>query len=848
MEKLGISELPHVTLVTGEPAAGKTSLLLQLEQSRSEEGPVAWLTVPPHLTDATTFWAYLLVAIAVFDVRVDDLRAALLEDEPPGEAWLISLANRLGRLERRSTVVIDDVHEASSLEVLESLEHLLEITPSKVSFVIATRRTPSWALAAWRLKGHLAEISSADLRVDHDEIRALVDSRGIALGADEVQLLLERTEGWLGGVQLALLSLETASDPAGFLARFAADDELLTTYLLRDVLARQADEVGRFLLDISILEVATAEMCDEIREASDGTDMLERCRSSSLFISRAGYGNAVYRLHGLFRELLQSHLRFDDRDRFTELHRRASDYFENTGNVEQSLRHALAAEDPDRASRLVLESAPSLAQRGRFEELKRLLSLVRRTGSPESSRHLLDMATALGFVGEADRCLRLLDEVDERAGHASSRSSHLRAASHLARGDVHLVADIGRNLRSRPGPRMVSQPRVAGYGLFLEGVGAFFEGDVDRAIGLFERADLPAHRPAPPAYISVKSWAAFAAVQRGDFTVAEQFVSDAMDRREESASGDTAAIATATLTSADLAWERNRLDDASALYQRARRSVSPMPWQAILVECSRSRLAVSRGEPQRALDDLVEIGKLYLGGSPSPLLVARVAERAVDICLHLGDVDRASTWVHTHAGCGTGELPWGVTIRLATATGRPIDDVLEAALAADEPLPHRVDTLLAAAVVAVELGNGDLARTHVVRALTIAQPQRMIRRFIDAGPEVTALVGELAHDPRRSGDPAFSPFFAAEVFEARDSTARERGAPVSPVEELADQLSSRELDVLELLAKELSYTEIGRELFVSRNTIKTHVQHVYTKLGVANRSAAVELGRSLGLI
>ncbi len=848
MRRLVESELAPVTLVTGEPAAGKTSLLVHLRESAIHGREVAWLTVPPRIVEDTTFWEYLLVSMAGFEMRVDDLRAALLDSEPPGEPWLATLANRLGRLRGRPVVVIDDLHEVESADVLQALERLVEMAPAGVSFVIATRRRPPWSLASWRLSGRMVEISSDDLRVTADEARQLLVARGVELGDADVEVLLQRTEGWLGGIQLALLSLASSPDPVEFLTRFAADDEILTTYLLRDVLAGQPEAVRDFLLETSILEVASAEICDAIRDRSDSAELLERCRASNLFLSRTGTGRRAYRLHGLIRELLHTRLNFDAPDRHEDLHGRASEYFEAVGDLEQALNHAAAAEDHGRVTQMVIAHAPQLAHRGRFDELRRMATMARAAGSQETSDSLLAVAAAWCFAGEADQSLRLLDEIDDRATEPGDLSSQLRAADHLVRGDVHLLAAIGRSLTAAARDRGPGEFGAAGYGLFVGGISTLFEGDATQALAMLEEADHLEHRPAPPAYIAIRSWAAYAATQLGALATAERLVDDALERREELSSGDTAAVATAYLASADLAWERNRLDEAAELYHRARRSVSPMPWQAILVECSRSRLSVSRGEPAQALEDLSEVGKLYLSGSGSALLTERVAASAFDACVRMGDVEAALAWEHTHAGTRTGALPWAGRIRLALLLADCDDDLLDRALAGEERLPEAIDTLLAAATALQCAGERDRARSAVARALALAGPERMIRRFVDAGPGVAAIVRDLTEDPRQADDEEFSRFFASEILDAGESTERRRSDPAPVIDELVVQLSARELDVLDLLAKGLSYTDMGTELFVSRNTIKSHVQHVYTKLGVASRARAVELGRSLGLI
>lgn len=842
-----------VTLISGEPASGKTSALLQLLASDGLSGrTVVWLTVPPNTEDDITFWEYLVAAIdssAAGSVRVDDLRAALNDREPPTADWLTTLANRLGGPHVGPTIVIDDLHELKAPGAIASLGRLLEIIPTDVAVLVATRVIPDWPLADWRMSGRLTEIDSRDLAVTVDEARDLLRASSLEIGDDDVARLVDRTEGWVGGIKLASLAIQRQSDPSKLIAEFSSTNELLSTYLLRCVLDRQADDVRTFLHDISVLDTMSPELCDEIRQADDSAELLERCRAANLFLGKVGRDPGLYRLHALVRELLHAELERCRRDRFVTLHREASRAFERAGEIDRAIRHAITAGEFDRVNELVISYAPQFAHRARFDELRRWADLIRGSGAKDSASTTLALASTLNLSGQGTEALRLLDEVDEDTVPESILDLYalIRVSSHMVLGDVHMIRPLAERLGRDVGARRPKAPGpFDGTVTYLQGVGAFMEGALDDAAELLELADQPERRPLPPAYIAVSSWAALVAVHRGDISHAERCVESATRRREALASADSAPFAPALLASAELAWEQNRLGEAAELFVRARRSVEPMPWLTVLVECARSRVRVSRGETRRALDELLEVSKLVLSSEGSPLLRAVVAERAVDICLEMADVEAALGWVHTHERCETGALPWATRIRLTSAVDpNGWDRVSAEALAAPEPLPRRVDTLL---TVAAGEDDEQVAQSQVAEALRLSEPGRIIRRFVDAGPRIASLVNELAADPRRAGGSDVSRFFAAVVADACASRPAGPASPAPVADELVDQLTAREVEVLSLLDSGKSYSEIGTELFVSRNTVKSHVQHIYTKLGTSGRDGAVEMGRRLGLI
>jgi len=259
-----------ITVATGEAAAGKTSAVLDWRRAMSgTERPIGWLTVRRELDDPILFWRYLLAAVQPFGVETEELSRALSDDQAPEQRWLTVLANRLGEVPGEPVIVLDDLHEVTSPESLETLFTFLELAPPTVHVILLTRTKPYWPLAQWRVSGRLAEISSLDLRFTIDEAREWTGSIGLELGDDDMARLVELTEGWAGGMKLALLSVGHADDPSEFGTRFNEAHELVADYLSAVVLERLPSDLRAFLLDISILDDVRPEICDNLRERHD---------------------------------------------------------------------------------------------------------------------------------------------------------------------------------------------------------------------------------------------------------------------------------------------------------------------------------------------------------------------------------------------------------------------------------------------------------------------------------------------------------------------------------------------------------------------------------------------------
>ena len=299
-----------VTVVSGEPAAGKTSLVIEwLRSPRGRDRRFAWLTIDDSFNDPGVFWRYLLAAVEPLGVATADLATAVPDDPVPSNGWLTTFANRLADLPDHPLVIIDDFHVLDEPGTLERCHYMAERLGPTEHLVLLTRAKPPWRLDRWRTNGRLAEIDARDLSFTRNEVAQLVDLVGATdLNEHDIELLAGRTEGWAGGLRLALLSVTHVDDPGGFIEGFAGDDELVASYLFREVLDSQPEDLRDFLLDVSVLERFDPELCDEIREADDSIALLERCRAANLFVvDLDGNGNRC-RLHAMFAHLLRAHL------------------------------------------------------------------------------------------------------------------------------------------------------------------------------------------------------------------------------------------------------------------------------------------------------------------------------------------------------------------------------------------------------------------------------------------------------------------------------------------------------------------------------------------------------------
>ena len=366
-ERLDRGTASKLMLVSAPAGFGKTTLLAEWlaagPAAPADERSAAWLSLDRGDNDPASFWTYLIAALRTVAPGVGESALALLQapQPPPIETVLTALLNDLGAIAGDIVLVLDDYHVIDARDVQDGMAFLLDHLPPRLHLVIASRADPALPLARLRARGELVEIRAADLRFTPDEAAAYLNEvMGLQLTAQDVAALEGRTEGWIAALQLAALSMQGRDDVAGFIAGFAGDDRYIVDYLVEEVLQRQPDRVQAFLLQTSILDRLSGPLCDAVTGQGGGKAMLEALDRGNLFLVPLDDRRRWYRYHHLFADVLQARLLDEQPDQVPDLHRRASAWYEQNGEPSEAIRHALAAEDFERAADLVELAIPAM--------------------------------------------------------------------------------------------------------------------------------------------------------------------------------------------------------------------------------------------------------------------------------------------------------------------------------------------------------------------------------------------------------------------------------------------------------------------------------------------------------
>jgi LuxR family maltose regulon positive regulatory protein len=871
-QRLDPRQLPAVLVVSAPAGFGKSTLLAQslLDDSRPGRPSVAWLSLDPGDSEPSSFWAYVLAALRTAAPEVGASAQGLL-DSPgatPANAVLTSLVNDLAVSAEDVVLVLDDYHVIQTPDIHEAMSFLIDHSPPQLRLVIATRSDPPLPLARLRARGQLVEVRAADLRFTDEETAAYFDGMGLRLSADEVVALEGRTEGWIAALQLAALSLQGREDTAGFIDGFAGDDRHVVDYLVEEVVHRQPEDVREFLLRTSVLTRLCGPLTDAVTGRTDGRTMLAALDRDNLFLVPLDDQRRWYRYHHLFADMLRARLLDERPDEVSELHRRASVWHEQDGDTTAAIEHALAAGDADRAAVLVELAIRPMSRDRREAQLRRWMEAL-----PEevfADRPIL----ALGHVG----ALMSTGEtrgVEPRLRIAARWMDALQAGAPGALPAGLSVADP-EELRKLPGQ----------VGVFRAAL-ALMRGDVEgtmthgrEAIAVLDPDDHQGQGSAT-ALMGIASW------RLGDLATAEAAYAETMWRL--GLEGYVADVLGCTITLADLQVTQGRLHDAERSYHdaldlAARHGVGPlrgtpdmhvglselrsergdlsaaeehlgvahelgdhlgMPRYAHRWRIAEARVREAAGDLAGAVTLLDEAEKVYDGDfSPDVRPVAAMRAR---VWLRQGQTDLTLAWAAERRLSSTDDLDYlrefeHVTLarmllaRGDVAAGAFLDRLVTAAEAGGRG-GSVLEILVLRALAAQQRGDTDRAVSDTARALELAEPEGYVRTFTDEGPAMAVLLRKAA--ARGVAHSYVSRLLGAEG--ASPNATRAKAA-------LVDPLSERELDVLRLLASELSGPEIARHLVVSLNTVRTHTKNIYAKLGVGSRRAAVRRADELGLL
>ncbi len=866
-----------LTLISAPAGFGKTTLVSDWVAACKQ--PTAWLSLDEGDNDPTRFLAYLIAALQTITPTIGTGVLGVLQSPqpPPIESILTDLLNEIATIPDNFILLLDDYHVIQSQAVDNALNFLLEHLPPQMHLVMATREDPGLPLARLRVRDQLTELRVTDLRFTSSEAAGFLNQMmGLNLSAEEIATLESRTEGWIAGLQLAALALQGSlsmqghQDTTTFIQSFSGSHRFVLDYLVEEVLQQQSERIQTFLLHTSILDRLCGPLCDAVlgkgaeeweskgdRENSplnlapsaSGQQTLEYLEQANLFLVSLDNERCWYRYHHLFADLLRQRLRqsvVSSPVTETDLHRRASIWYEAQGLEIEAFQHAAAANDVDRAEHLVEGGGMPLHFRGAVAPVLTWLASLSTTVLDARPSLWVMYAWALWIAHQISEVEEKLQAAEAALPGVESDDKAQNLVGHIAALRAMVAA-----LQYEAEPIITQSNRALAY---LPPDNLYIRTAVIRTLGLAYHI-------------------------QGDRVAAERAYTEAITMSE--ASGNTFINILATTGLGIIQETENRLHQAAESYRRVLQLVGEPPrpiaceayfglarifyeWNDMAAAQEYGQQSVHLAQQIEGIDSAVA-GEIFLAclklaqgdvADAAAMLaevnqsvrrhnfvnqIPEVAAAQVLTLLFQGNLAAAAHLAQTH------ELPVS-RARVHLAQGDP-----SKALAVLEPVRQEVEAkewqderlkiMVLQAVAHQAHGEKGKAIQLLGDALALAEPGGFIRTFVDEGPPMAQLLSEAAAY-------GIMPDYTGKLLAVFGTEAQkhENKSYLSPAQPLIEPLSQRELEVLQLIAQGLSNREIGERLFLALDTVKGHNRRIYGKLQVQRRTEAVAKARSLNIL
>jgi LuxR family maltose regulon positive regulatory protein len=850
-----------LTLLSAPAGFGKTTLLSEwISQSKS---PFAWVSLDKDDNDRVRFLAYCIAALRRINLNVDDQLLGTLQSpqQPHIETVLIPLINQITGMKDRFALVLDDYQLIESREIHDALAFILDHQPPSLHLVIASRSDPPLPVARMRARGEINEVRASHLRFSIEEgDRFLNQVQGLNLSRDDLESLVNRTEGWVAGLQMASLTLKKKVDASAYIQDFAGSHDYIADYLTDEVISQQPGHIHDFLLKTSILDRLSGSLCDAVTGQQDSQQILKQLKGANLFVVSLDDEGQWYRYHRLFADLLHQRLLRSKPEVVPALYLKASEWFEVDGFTDHAIDYSLRGRHFQRAAGLIERVAEQIIKRS-----------------------------------EIAMFLRWLDELPEQLVRDRATLSIFYAWALLVRGErSHLAADYLNGV-------IPTNEQILNRMRTVKAMLAMYQRNVPEAVALARQA-LEGLPEDDLFFRNLAAWNLSAALYiSGDKEGGEKMLAEVA--RMSRASGNLLVAVVALCRLAMAKMQRGQLYEPKDLFEQAldlavdgQRQTLPIACEAMIglgkihwqwndLEAARKYLSEGTGLSQRwkqqvAIDGYVtlahinqSLGDVYLADQmiekAREIAAKTLATEADDLYVALnraslwvrrGDLGAATRWAMQR---GLGEFlqkrelvstqnvsadlirRYELTIfaRLLIAEHRldealQLLDLLLSFMEQNEILEKVIEIHILRSIAFQVEGKGERALSSLKKALRLARPERYLRPFLDERPALVKLLEKMSAQGIEDAH-----WLIESLLQSQSGSTIQ-----SKTTEITEPLSDREMEVLHLLVTDLTVPEIAEKLYISVSTVRSHVKNIYNKLDAHSRFEAVSKAKDANLL
>jgi len=864
--------LKHKLVLVSAPAGyGKTTLVV--EALKEYKKPAGWLTLEAEENLPGNFWKYFILALqSIMPGVCGPVFSTLQSPQPPPLEWVLAtIINSISNPESDFVLVLDDYHNIDSPAVHQGMNFIIEHLPPRAHLVIVSRADPPLPLARWLVKGEMVEIRASDLSFSGEETAAFMkQTAGIVLSGPDLELLENRTEGWVAGLKMAAFSLKGKQNISAYIRAFSGSNRYVMDYLAEEVLNQQPSGLKQFLLETSILERLCAPLCDAVTERSDSQSLLAHLEATNLFISPLDDERCWYRYHQLFSSILHSRLINDEPQRISLLHQRAAGWFEKEGLIEEAVEHSLQGGDNTRAVALLERIAPRMLGQNRAVKLLEYTSRIPEPLIPARPWLCVFFAWAALTANQPEvlskmllRATGALSEVPERVlpndstdvkrlkGHILTLQSIIAQAQDDIPLAIRLSEEANRELPSAGTEDLLAR---AVNSLNL---GGYYQKTGDIALSITSLEGLISiGRQLDYQYAVLAGLGSLAEIemQLSRLDRAAGICREAIEQSERQ--GSTYRLPVTALSYVVLGqvqYEQNNLDSARENLKKGIELGEAGYFREAVIkgELTMTKLAWAQGDPVSADECIRHAAQL----GPWVVVPPEVQQLPVIkawLALKKSDINAATEWAEQQEkSLPLSRLPGYqqecaylmlFRVKLASGNCQGLPSYLDKFIQNAESQKRSaavIEALLLKALVLDCLRDSGAAVDVFDKTLAMAETSGYVRLLVDEGERAAGLL-------RRMIDAGKHAAYSLKLLDILDRQSSDRLSSRRSMTGV-EALSERELEVLRLITSGKSNKEIGSELFLAVGTVKKHINNIFGKLGVESRTRAVARARELGL-
>lgn len=864
-----------LTLIAAPAGFGKTTLLSEwIPQSPR---CVTWLSLDEGDNDPTKFWVYFISSLQELHPDLGESALTLLQSSqaPPITSILTTLINEISRFPDVFTIVLDDYHVIESQPIHEALTFLIAHLPVNMHLVIMTRINPPLPLARLRVRDDLTEIRANDLRFTVDEVAEfLTQMMEVTLSVKEIAALEVRTEGWIAGLQIAVLSMHGHDDIPGFIRAFSGSHRHILGYLTDEVISQRPAGTLEFLLQTSILDRLCGPLCDAVTGDSNGQAILENLERANLFITPLDNEGKWYRYHHLFAEVLQARLRQLHPEEAPKLHRRASEWFEESGSSTEAIEYALRGRDWTRSMQLIEDNMEGAQLRGEIFTLLRWLGALPDEAIRAHPSLGLSHALMLAFVDDFTTAEHRL-EVAEGA-LLSNPLPNIDEQSALL-GQAASIRETNALMLDYPGEMVITAGCEAlellpesdlarrGYVFCIMGCAQYLSlGDMQAAEQSFQDG-LHLVQAAGDLFSELQILFHLSQMRtvQGQLSAAEEPCEKLLHLASQPGWENIPAAALGCVMKGRILYERNDLLGAQEVLTTGIAGMEGFSLKRgeITGRILLSRVKLALGELASARESMENAWATIQNHHLKQVMIPAAAYRA-QLFLQMDELETAMQWAATIELPIEGplnpalEYDYITLARVQMAQGQldETQNLLARLLPSAEEAGRiaRVIEILSLQAVATYAQSDEAgAMAALQHALTLAEPEGFIRSFVDEGEPIRLLLTSfLAQLQKQQGTDTdvLSAKLLVYINHLLAAFSESNEAVKADSVNLVEPVSARELEVLHLIRDGLSNQEIADHMVIAVSTVKSHINSLYGKFGTHNRIQAVAFARNLGLL